>query len=91
MLVAEGSVDIASEPSLQLYDMAACAVVVAEAGGRFSDLAGVDGPNGVAAVATNSLLHEEVLGLIGDGAYEPDGSLGAGLADELSRRHLRHD
>jgi histidinol-phosphatase len=68
MLLAEGSVEIATEPSLELYDMAACAIIVTEAGGRFSDLSGADGPNGGNALATNSLLHEEVLGLIGDAA-----------------------
>ena len=44
MLVAEGAVDIAAEPSLALWDMAAVAIVVKEAGGRFSDLEGNDGP-----------------------------------------------
>jgi histidinol-phosphatase len=61
MLLAEGGVDIACEPELALHDMAACCIVVTEAGGRFSDLDGVPGPRGRAAVATNGRLHEAVL------------------------------
>jgi len=65
MLLAEGSVDIAAEPELALHDMAALVPVVTEAGGRFTSLAGVDGPFGGNALATNGLLHDEVLGRIG--------------------------
>lgn len=65
MLLAEGSLDIATEPELELYDMAALVPIVTEAGGRFTSLAGVDGPFGGNAVATNGLLHDEVLGRIG--------------------------
>ena len=58
MLVAEGSVDIAAEPSLALWDMAAVAIIVEEAGGRFSDLDNNEGPFGKSGVSTNSHLHE---------------------------------
>jgi histidinol-phosphatase len=61
MLVAEGGVDIACEPELALHDMAACAIVVTEAGGRFTDLVGKPGPLGVGAYATNGRLHDAVL------------------------------
>ncbi|MDF1490148.1 inositol monophosphatase family protein [Tessaracoccus caeni] len=61
MLVAEGCVDIACEPELQLYDMAALDIIVREAGGRFTSLEGEDGPWGQGAVATNGLLHDPVL------------------------------
>ncbi len=64
MLVAEGAVDVAAEPEVALHDLAALAVIVAEAGGRFTDLTGVDGPTGGSAVATNGLLHDEVLALL---------------------------
>jgi histidinol-phosphatase len=60
-LVAEGAVDIAAEPELQVYDMAALVPIVTEAGGRFTSLDGADGPFGGNAVATNSILHSEVL------------------------------
>ncbi len=65
MLVAEGAVDIATEPDLQLYDMAPLAVIVDEAGGRFTSLAGADGPLGGDALATNGRLHDAVLELLG--------------------------
>lgn len=61
MLVAEGAVDLAAEPELELYDMAALVPVVTEAGGRFTSLFGAPGPFGGNAVATNGLLHEVVL------------------------------
>jgi histidinol-phosphatase len=67
MLLAEGGVDIAAEPDLAVYDIAALMPIVVEAGGRFSSLAGVDlDAAGGSALATNGLLHAEVLDLIGD-------------------------
>jgi len=65
MLVAEGAVDIAAEPELAVHDMAALVPIVLEAGGRFTSLAGKDGPWGGNAVATNGILHDEVLERIG--------------------------
>ena len=61
MLVAEGAVDLAAEPELELYDMAALVPIVVQAGGRFTSLAGEAGPWGGDAVATNGLLHDVVL------------------------------
>jgi histidinol-phosphatase len=65
MLLAEGAVDIAAEPELAVHDMAARVPIVREAGGRFTSLAGKDGPCGGNAVATNGILHDEVLERIG--------------------------
>lgn len=64
-MVAEGVVDIAAEPELNLYDMAALVPIVTEAGGRFTSLAGADGPHGGNAIATNGHLHEAALGYLG--------------------------
>ena len=64
MLVAEGAVDVACEPELELYDMAALDVIVREAGGRFTNLAGENGVSGPGALATNGLLHDAVLGYL---------------------------
>ena len=61
MLLAEGAVDIASEPELALHDMAALDVIVREAGGRFTNLDGADGVAGPGAVATNGVLHDAVV------------------------------
>lgn len=60
-LVAEGAVDIAVEPELKVWDMAPLDILVREAGGRFTNLAGSPGPHGGNALATNGLLHDEVL------------------------------
>jgi len=60
-LLAEGAVDIATEPEVSVWDLAALDVLVHEAGGRFTSLDGTAGPHGGSAVATNSLLHEQVL------------------------------
>ena len=70
VLVAEGSVDLAAEPELALHDMAALDVIVREAGGRFTSLAGRDGPHGGNALASNGMLHEVALGFLG--AVEQD-------------------
>jgi histidinol-phosphatase len=75
MLLAEGAVDIAAEPELALYDMAALVPIVTEAGGTFTALDGSPGPWGGNAVATNSHLHEAALSFLGslpDGDDDPD-------------------
>lgn len=61
MMVAEGAVDIACEPELELYDMAALVPIVTEAGGIFTSLDGRSGPWGGNAIATNGHLHTEAL------------------------------
>ena len=61
MLVAEGAVDVAIEPSLALWDMAALDIIVREAGGTFTNTAGQNGPFGGSGVSTNGLLHKAVI------------------------------
>jgi histidinol-phosphatase len=61
MLVAEGAIDIAVEPKVAPWDMAAVQVIVEEAGGRFSDFGGNPRHDGGSAVSTNGLLHDAVL------------------------------
>lgn len=65
MLVAEGAVDIAAEPSLALWDMAAVSIIVEESGAIFSDLAGNRGPFGKSGVSANRFLHQEFIDSIG--------------------------
>ena len=60
-LLAEGAVDIAAEPEVSLWDLAPLDLLVREAGGRFTALDGTAGPAGGSAVATNGLLHDDVL------------------------------
>ena len=71
MLVAEGAVDISAEPEVSLWDLAALQVIVEEAGGTFTDLSGRRTPDGGSAVATNGLLHAEVLGLLAPAERHP--------------------
>jgi histidinol-phosphatase len=61
MLVAEGAVDIAIEPEVNPWDLAALQVIVEEAGGRFTDIAGTPRIDGGSAVSTNGVLHDAVL------------------------------
>jgi histidinol-phosphatase len=61
MLVAEGAVDVAIEPSLALWDMAALDIIVREAGGSFTNTAGHSGPFGGSGVSTNGILHNAVI------------------------------
>jgi histidinol-phosphatase len=61
MLVAEGVVDVAIEPEVALWDLAAPQVIVEEAGGRLTDLGGHPTPAGGSAVTSNGLLHDRVL------------------------------
>jgi histidinol-phosphatase len=67
VLVAEGAVDISAEPVVSLWDLAPLQVIVEEAGGTFTDLGGRPTPEGGSAVATNGLLHADVLSLLGPG------------------------
>ena len=60
-LVAEGAVDIAAEPEVSLWDLAALDVLVREAGGAFTNLTGEPGPHGGSAIATNGALQQAVL------------------------------
>ena len=61
MLVAEGAADLAVEPEVEVWDLAAPQVIVEEAGGRFTDLGGTPTPAGGSAVSSNGLLHDQVL------------------------------
>ena len=90
MLVAEGAVDIAAEPELEVYDMAALDVIVREAGGMFTSLDGTTGPLGGNALASNGRLHEQVLAFLGslpDDSDDPDAlRRPAGSLHDLSAR-----
>ena len=59
--LAEGAVDLATEPELSLWDMAALYPIVTEAGGRFTGLDGTDGVLGADAAASNGVLHDALL------------------------------
>ncbi|MFL5794607.1 MAG: histidinol-phosphatase [Actinomycetota bacterium] len=61
MLVAEGAADVAVEPEVEVWDLAALQVIVEEAGGRFTDLGGTPTPAGGSVVSSNGLLHDRAL------------------------------
>jgi histidinol-phosphatase len=73
VLVAEGAVDVAVEPEVSLWDVAAVQLIVEEAGGRFTSLEGVPRPDGGSAVSSNGLLHDEVLGILSPLSPAPAG------------------
>ena len=70
-MVAEGTVDVAAEPQLDLHDMAALVPIVTEAGGRFTSLDGEPGCFGESALATNGILHEAALGALAPDSPTP--------------------
>ncbi|MGH4016882.1 MAG: histidinol-phosphatase [Pseudonocardiaceae bacterium] len=63
-LVAEGVIDLAAEPIVGPWDVAAVQVLVEQAGGRCTDLAGVARYDGGTALSSNGLLHEPALALL---------------------------
>ncbi|HEX3804215.1 MAG TPA: inositol monophosphatase family protein [Solirubrobacteraceae bacterium] len=65
MLVAEGAAEIATDPEATLWDLAAVSIVVEEAGGRFTSLAGIAGAGAGSGLATNGRLHEVALAALG--------------------------
>jgi histidinol-phosphatase len=64
-LVAEGALDVAAEPIVNPWDVAALQVLVREAGGRFTDLRGRARHDGGSALSTNGRLHDAVLATLG--------------------------
>ncbi|MEZ5185535.1 MAG: inositol monophosphatase family protein [Candidatus Nanopelagicales bacterium] len=67
VMVAEGCVDIAPEPELNLWDMAALVPVVLEAGGSMTSWSGGAVLDDTSAVTTNGLLHDAVLARLNHG------------------------
>jgi histidinol-phosphatase len=64
VLVAEGAVDVAVEPELSLWDIAAFVPVVEEAGGRVTGLDGGPARGAAGALSTNAVLHDQVRALL---------------------------
>ncbi len=68
VLVAEGALDIAIEPIVNLWDLATIQLIIEEAGGVFTDIGGVARADGGSAVSTNGRLHSAVLGALQGGS-----------------------
>lgn len=92
MLVAEGAVDLAAEPELELYDMAALDIIVREAGGIFTSLDGEPGPLGGNALASNGKLHDQALAFLGSVDEESrHAQRGGGSVHDLAERRRPSD
>jgi histidinol-phosphatase len=68
LLVAEGAFDIAVDPVVSLWDVAALIPIIEEAGGRWSTLDGGADPDGNSFVCTNGVLHGSVIAALGPNA-----------------------
>lgn len=69
LMVAEGVVDIAGEPSLKVHDVAALVPIIQEAGGRITTFEGTpipwsDPTAEFSTLTTNGLLHSSVINLL---------------------------
>jgi histidinol-phosphatase len=64
MLVAEGAADAMLEIGPNVWDLAAPALIVREAGGKLTDFAGRDSYAGPQALGSNGLLHGELVKLL---------------------------
>jgi histidinol-phosphatase len=64
-LVAEGAVDVACDGIVNLWDYAPVQLLVEEAGGRCTTFTGADPSPTESFVATNGVLHDEVVSLLG--------------------------
>jgi histidinol-phosphatase len=69
-LVATGRVDAMVDPVVEVYDVAPMPVILAEAGGRFTSLAGEPGATGGSGLATNGILHDELMALLQRGSAD---------------------
>jgi histidinol-phosphatase len=64
VLVAEGAIDVMVEQDMHVWDIAAVAPIIEEAGGRFTDWDGHATIHRPDVVASNGLLHEETLRIL---------------------------
>ena len=66
VLVATGRAEIALDPVMNVWDCAALLPIVEEAGGRFTDWRGRRTIEGGEALASNGILHDEVLAFLAE-------------------------
>ena len=64
VLVATGRLEAMYDPKAELYDVAPMPIIMSEAGGRFSALNGSSNPDMGSGLATNGLLHDQVLAIL---------------------------
>lgn len=61
LLVATGRIEAMVDPHINFWDIAPCQVIIEEAGGRWSAIDGSTDPHHGSFVATNGLVHDELL------------------------------
>jgi histidinol-phosphatase len=71
--VARGQAEAMVELDLKPWDLAAIKIIIEEAGGRFTDFTGTPTIYGGDAVASNGLVHDEILQLLRSPAREQSG------------------
>lgn len=59
-----GQAEVALEPEIKPWDVAATQIIVTEAGGRFSDFAGTSSIYTGSAVVSNGRVHDEVVNIL---------------------------
>ncbi len=64
LLVATGRVDVMIDPIMNIWDIATLKPIITEAGGVFTDLDGADNAMGTSSLASNAILHNEIMDLI---------------------------
>ncbi len=72
--VARGQAEAMVELDLKPWDLAAVKVIIEEAGGRFTDFTGAATIYGGDAIASNGLVHDEILKLLRSPTRERSGS-----------------
>jgi myo-inositol-1(or 4)-monophosphatase len=60
-LVATGAAEVMADPIVEIWDIAPMAIILPEAGGRFTSILGVDGIAERSGLSSNGLLHDSVL------------------------------
>jgi histidinol-phosphatase len=64
LLVAEGAVDVSTEPDVSIWDVAALVVIVEEAGGLVTGADGGPSPSTPSIMCSNGQLHDAALALL---------------------------
>lgn len=63
-LVTTGRADIMFEPSVKPWDVSAYQIILKQAGGKYSDFSGDELALGPSSLATNGLLHEDLVKIL---------------------------
>lgn len=59
-LVATGAAEVMADPIVEIWDIAPMAVILPEAGGRFTSIVGAEGIGHRSGLSTNGVLHDTV-------------------------------